>query len=235
MLAYENFTKTSILEGQVLLVDKPIKWTSFKVVKELRLFLKKKFEIKTLKVGHAGTLDPLASGLLIICTGKMTKRIFEFQSLEKEYVGTMSLGSTTPSYDLETKFDKTFSIDHISENLLDTTREKFLGIISQCPPIFSAAKKNGKRLYKYAREGINVDIRPKKVEISKFFFKRIYLPYIDFQVNCSKGTYIRSLVHDFGKKLNSGAHLTALRRNKIGQFSVNNSLDINELIAKLNV
>ena len=235
MLSYKKFTKNSILEGQVLLVDKPVKWTSFRVVKELRFSFKKKFGLKTLKVGHAGTLDPLASGLLIICTGKMTKRISKFQSLEKEYIGTMSLGSTTPSYDLETKIDKTFSIDHISKNLLDSKRKQFLGCIDQYPPIFSAIKKNGTRLYKYAREGKKIDLESRKVTINKFFLKHIYLPYIDFEVNCSKGTYIRSLVHDFGKELKTGAHLKNLRRTKIGDFSINNSLSIIDLITKINL
>lgn len=233
MPAHKNFSKTSVVEGEVFLIDKPLNWTSFEVVKKLRYILKKKFNLKDLKVGHAGTLDPLASGLLILCTGRMTKKISAFQNLDKEYIGTMSLGSTTPSYDLETKIDKTFSINHVTENLLNTVKNKFLGTISQFPPIFSAVKKNGKRLYKYAREGKNVDIISKKVIINKFCLKRIYIPEIDFEVNCSKGTYIRSLINDFGKELNSGAHLTSLKRTRIGWFSIDDSITIDEFIKNL--
>ncbi len=233
MPAHENFSKASALEGEVLLINKPLNWTSFQVVKKIRYILKKKFNLKDLKVGHAGTLDPLASGLLILCVGRMTKKISEFQNLDKEYVGTMLLGSTTPSYDLETEVNNTFSINHINENLLSSVKNKLLGTIDQFPPIFSAVKKDGKRLYKYAREGKNVDIKSKKVTINKFYLKRIYMPKIDFEVNCSKGTYIRSLINDFGKELNSGAHLTSLKRTKIGSFSINDSISVDEFINNL--
>ena len=226
MSSHRNLSKNSIEEGEVFLIDKPLKYTSFQVVKKLRNILKNKFNLNKLKVGHAGTLDPLASGLLIICTGRMTKQISDFQNLDKEYVGTMSIGSTTPSYDLETKIDKTFSTDHINENLLNKIKDNFIGTIDQVPPIFSAVKKNGKRLYKYAREGKKIDIKSKKVTINKFDLKHIYIPKIDFEVNCSKGTYIRSLINDFGRDLNSGAHLVSLRRTKIGSFSINNSINI---------
>ncbi len=233
MLSYRNLSKSSIEEGEVFLIDKPLNYTSFQVVKKLRNILKNKFNLNKLKVGHAGTLDPLASGLLIICTGRMTKQISDFQNLDKEYVGTMSIGSTTPSYDLETKIDKTFSTDHINENLLNKIKDNFIGTIDQVPPIFSAVKKNGKRLYKYAREGKKIDIKSKKVTINKFDLKNIYIPKIDFEVNCSKGTYIRSLINDFGRDLNSGAHLVSLRRTKIGSFSINNSITIDEFIKNL--
>ncbi len=233
MSSYRNLSKNSIEEGEVFLIDKPLNYTSFQVVKKLRNILKNKFNLNKLKVGHAGTLDPLASGLLIICTGRMTKQISDFQNLDKEYVGTMSIGSTTPSYDLETKIDRTFSTDHINENLLNKIKDNFIGTIDQVPPIFSAVKKNGKRLYKYAREGKNIDIKSKKVTINKFDLKHIYIPKIDFEVNCSKGTYIRSLINDFGRDLNSGAHLVSLRRTKIGSFSINNSITIDEFIKNL--
>ena len=233
MSSYRNLSKNSIEEGEVFLIDKPLNYTSFQVVKKLRNILKNKFNLNKLKVGHAGTLDPLASGLLIICTGRMTKQISDFQNLDKEYVGTMSIGSTTPSYDLETKIDRTFSTDHINKNLLNTIKDNFIGTIDQVPPIFSAVKKNGKRLYKYAREGKNIDIKSKKVTINKFDLKHIYIPKIDFEVNCSKGTYIRSLINDFGRDLNSGAHLVSLRRTKIGSFSINNSITIDEFIKNL--
>ena len=233
MSSYRNLSKNSIEEGEVFLIDKPLNYTSFQVVKKLRNILKNKFNLNKLKVGHAGTLDPLASGLLIICTGRMTKQISDFQNLDKEYVGTMSIGSTTPSYDLETKIDRTFSTDHINENLLNKIKDNFIGTIDQVPPIFSAVKKNGKRLYKYAREGKKIDIKSKKVTINKFDLKNIYIPKIDFEVNCSKGTYIRSLINDFGRDLNSGAHLVSLRRTKIGSFSINNSITIDEFIKNL--
>ena len=233
MSSYRNLSKNSIEEGEVFLIDKPLNYTSFQVVKKLRNILKNKFNLNKLKVGHAGTLDPLASGLLIICTGRMTKQISDFQNLDKEYVGTMSIGSTTPSYDLETKIDRTFSTDHINENLLKKIKDNFIGTIDQVPPIFSAVKKNGKRLYKYAREGKKIDIKSKKVTINKFDLKHIYIPKIDFEVNCSKGTYIRSLINDFGRDLNSGAHLVSLRRTKIGSFSINNSITIDEFIKNL--
>ena len=233
MSSYRNLSKNSIEEGEVFLIDKPLNYTSFQVVKKLRNILKNKFNLNKLKVGHAGTLDPLASGLLIICTGRMTKQISDFQNLDKEYVGTMSIGSTTPSYDLETKIDRTFSTDHINENLLNKIKDNFIGTIDQVPPIFSAVKKNGKRLYKYAREGKNIDIKSKKVTINKFDLKHIYIPKIDFEINCSKGTYIRSLINDFGRDLNSGAHLVSLRRTKIGSFSINNSITIDEFIKNL--
>ena len=233
MSFHKNLSKNSIEEGEVFLIDKPLNYTSFQVVKKLRNILKNKFNLDKLKVGHAGTLDPLASGLLIICTGRMTKQISDFQNLDKEYIGTMSIGSTTPSYDLETKIDRTFSIDHINENLLNTIKNNFTGTIDQVPPIFSAVKRNGKRLYEYAREGKKIDIKSKKVTINKFDLKHICIPKIDFEVNCSKGTYIRSLINDFGRDLNSGAHLVSLRRTKIGSFSINNSITIDEFIKNL--
>lgn len=186
--------------------------------------LKKHLGLKKIKVGHAGTLDPLASGLLIICTGKFTKRIPELQGMEKEYTGTFHLGATTPSYDLETEVNATFPTTHINDELIHKTVEQFLGEIDQKPPVFSAIKKDGKRLYEHARKGEEVEIASRKTTIHEFEITRIALPEVDFRVVCSKGTYIRSLAHDFGIALQSGAHLTALRRTKIGAFDVENAI-----------
>lgn len=226
-------TKEDYLAGQVLLIDKPLQWTSFQVVNKLRWEIRQAFGIKKIKVGHAGTLDPLATGLLVICTGKMTKQIDAFQGQIKEYTGTIVLGSTTPSYDLETKIDKTFETSHISEDLIHQTTTKFIGEIDQYPPIFSALKKEGKRLYEYARAGETVDIKSRKITIQEFEITKIDGLNIDFRVVCSKGTYIRSLANDFGKALHSGGHLSVLRRTKIGEFDVKNGLSIDDFIKNL--
>lgn len=219
--------------GQVLLIDKPLHWTSFQVVNKLRWAIRKAFAIKKIKVGHAGTLDPLATGLLIVCTGKMTKQINIYQGQEKEYTGTITLGSTTPSYDLETDVDASFSTDHITEALIQDTTKQFIGKIEQFPPVFSAIKKEGKRLYEFAREGKSVEIKSRTVEISEFEITKISGVNIEFKVVCSKGTYIRSLAHDFGKALNSGAHLSELRRTRIGEFSIKNALTPEDFILTL--
>ena len=229
-------TAEDFLSGQVLLIDKPLNWTSFQVVNKLRWEIRHAFNIKKIKVGHAGTLDPLATGLLVICTGKMTKQINTFQGQDKEYTGTFVLGSTTPSYDLETEIDKTFPINHISEELIHKTTQQFIGEIQQLPPVYSAVKKDGKRLYEFARAGENVEIKSRTVSISEFEITKIDNNNLEFRVVCSKGTYIRSLAHDFGKALQSGAHLSALRRTKIGDFHVDNAQTpeffINELTTK---
>ncbi len=214
------------LDGQVLLIDKPLNWTSFQVVNKVRWLIRKQFNIKKIKVGHAGTLDPLASGLLIICTGKETKNINTYQAQEKEYTGTITLGATTPSYDLETEIDETYPLDHITEELLKKSTLPFTGEIQQKPPIFSAIKKDGKRLYDIARAGETVEIKARTVTIHDFELTNIDLPKVDFKVNCSKGTYIRSLAHDFGKAVNSGGHLSALRRTAIGNYRVENAMGI---------
>ena len=211
--------------GQVLLIDKPLQWTSFQVVNKLRWHIRKKFNIKKIKVGHAGTLDPLATGLLIICTGKFTKKIEDYQGQIKEYTGELTLGASTPSYDLETAIDKTFPVSHLTDALIIAATKKFVGEIDQKPPIFSAIKKDGKRLYEFAREGKTTTIKSRKVTISTFEITKIDLPKVNFRVVCSKGTYIRSLAYDFGKALNSGAHLSGLRRTKIGNFSVDLALE----------
>ncbi|MEM0517961.1 MULTISPECIES: tRNA pseudouridine(55) synthase TruB [Aequorivita] len=212
--------------GQVILIDKPLEWTSFQAVNKVRWLIRKSFNIKKIKVGHAGTLDPLATGLLIICTGKFTKRIDTFQAQEKEYTGTFTLGATTPSYDLETEIDQTFNISEITSEKIYEATKQFLGEIQQQPPVFSALKKDGVRLYEFARSGEKVDIPFRTVTISEFEITKIEMPKIYFRVVCSKGTYIRSLANDFGKALDNGAHLSALRRTKIGDFSVKNAIDI---------
>lgn len=213
------------LEGQILLIDKPLKWSSFQAVNKLKYILKRQYDLpKKFKIGHAGTLDPLATGLLIVCTGKFTKRITEIQGQAKEYTGTFIVGATTPSYDLETEVDANFPTEHITPELIQKTVKQFIGEIDQKPPVFSAIKKDGKRLYEHARAGEEVEIASRKTTIHEFEITRIELPEIDFRVKCSKGTYIRSLAFDFGKALNSGAYLSVLRRTKIGDYSVDNGI-----------
>ena len=226
-------TEEAYKNGQVLLIDKPLTWTSFQVVNKLRWEIRQRFNIKKIKVGHAGTLDPLASGLLIICTGKQTKQIDTYQGQIKEYMGTFTLGATTPSYDLETEIDNTFPTAHITEELLHETTKQFMGEIQQKPPIFSAIKKEGKRLYELARKGETTEIKERTVTISSFEITEIKLPEVGFRIICSKGTYIRSIAFDFGKALNSGGHLSALRRTKIGDFSVDNALSLEGFINNL--
>ena len=218
------------MKGKLILIDKDINWTSFDVVSKIRNFIKKKFNLKKIKVGHAGTLDPLATGLLIICYGKMTKEINSFIGLDKSYSGKMIIGSSTPSYDLETKPNVFYQTDHINERLIYEKAEDFIGDIMQKPPIFSAVKKNGVRSYKLARKGEQVNLEKRKIIIRDFKITEINFPELSFEVDCSKGTYIRSLINDFGKALKSGAHLTELRRTKIGEFSVNDSLKIMDFI-----
>ncbi|MFV8361809.1 tRNA pseudouridine(55) synthase TruB [Flavobacterium sp. ZT3P35] len=220
-------TADEYLEGQILLIDKPLHFTSFQAVNKLKYALINKVGLpKKFKIGHAGTLDPLATGLLLVCTGKFTKRITELQGQAKEYTGTFYIGATTPSYDLETEIDQTFPVAHINEDLIQETAKQFLGEIDQVPPIFSAIKKDGVRLYEHARAGESVEIASRKTTIHEFEITRIALPEIDFRVVCSKGTYIRSLAFDFGKAMQSGSHLTALRRTKIGDYNVINGVDV---------
>ncbi len=226
-------TKDDVLSGQVLLIDKPLHWTSFQAVNKLRWEIRQAFNIKKIKVGHAGTLDPLATGLLVICTGKMTKQINIFQGQVKEYTGTFVLGSTTPSYDLETEIDQTYPTEHISEALIHETTKQFIGDIEQYPPVFSAIKKDGKRLYEFARAGEAVEIKSRTVHISEFEITSINGNSVEFRVVCSKGTYIRSLANDFGKALNSGAHLSVLRRTKIGDFSIDDAVTPEKFIEQL--
>ncbi|MFV0158072.1 tRNA pseudouridine(55) synthase TruB [Empedobacter falsenii] len=212
-----------IQEGHVFLIDKPLDWTSFDVVNKIRWNIRKAYNLKKIKVGHAGTLDPKATGLLLVCTGKWTKRIDEFQAQEKTYTGTIKLGVTTPTYDLESEENEIFPTEHITEEIIHETTKQFIGEIEQFPPMHSAIKVDGKRLYELARDGQEIERKARKVNILDFKITKINLPFVDFEVNCSKGTYIRSLAYDFGKALNSGGYLTALRRTKIGEFDVINS------------
>jgi tRNA pseudouridine55 synthase len=227
-------TTEDFLNGQVLLIDKPLHFTSFQAVNKLKYALINKAGLpKKFKIGHAGTLDPLASGLLLVCTGKFTKIISELQGQAKEYTGTFYIGATTPSYDLETEIDQEFPTSHIDEPLIYETVKQFLGEIDQIPPIFSAIKKDGVRLYEHARAGESIEIASRKTTIHEFEITRIALPEVDFRVVCSKGTYIRSLAFDFGKAMNSGSHLTALRRTKIGDYNVADAIDVNDFEATL--
>jgi len=226
-------TSTNYTDGQIILIDKPLEWTSFQVVNKIRWLIRKQFGIKKIKVGHAGTLDPLASGLLILCTGKFTKQIDTYQAQEKEYTGTFTLGASTPSFDMETEIDETFDLSTISEKDIIDATHFFIGDIQQQPPIFSALKKDGKRMYEFARAGEQIEIPMRTVHISAFEITEIQLPEVSFRVVCSKGTYIRSLAHDFGKTLNNGAYLSSLRRTKIGKFSVESAISVEDFEAQL--
>lgn len=221
-----DFSESYFKEGAVLCFDKPLNWTSFQLVNKVRWLIRRKYNIKKIKVGHAGTLDPLATGLVIICTGKKTKTIPDLMGQHKVYTGEITLGATRPSYDMETEIDAEFPFDHITEqNIQDITKE-FTGTIMQQPPVFSALKKDGKRLYEYARKGEAVDIPKREVHIHQFEITSVYLPKVGFKVSCSKGTYIRSLAHDFGKALNSGAYLSGLCRTQIGDFRIENATNL---------
>ena len=222
----KKFPEFKFAEGEMLLINKPYKWTSFDVVGKIR----NTFKPLKLKVGHAGTLDPLATGLLIICTGKLTKKIDEFQAEDKEYTGTLVLGASTPSYDLETEVDETFDISHLTEEKIRANTLKFIGDIDQFPPAHSAIKVDGERLYMKARRGESVDLKSRKVSISHFEITRIELPEVDFKVVCTKGTYIRSLVYDFGRSLNNGAYLSSLCRTKSGDYDLRNAFEVMELV-----
>ena len=219
--------------GQVLIIDKPLKWTSFQVVNKMRWAIRNKFKLKKIKVGHAGTLDPLATGLLIICTGKFTKKISTYQAESKEYTGTITLGSTTPSFDLETEIDQVYPTDHITTQNIVETAASFEGKTDQKPPIYSAIKKDGVRLYELARKGEETEIKSREVEIFAFEITDISMPVVSFRIECSKGTYIRSIASDFGIKLNSGGHLSSLRRTKSGSFTIASSLTLDAFLEQL--
>ena len=225
---FKEKTDYDFAAGEVILIDKPYHWTSFDVVKKVRNAVKIK------KVGHAGTLDPLATGLLIVCTGKMTKSINEYQALYKEYTGEIRLGQTTPSFDLETEVDSEKNISHLTEEMIQEAAASFVGEQMQVPPVFSAVKVDGKRAYESARKGKEVKLEPKPIQIFAFEVTSINLPTISFQIACTKGTYIRSIARDMGEKLNVGGHLTALRRTAIGTFKVEDSLDVNEAVERIN-
>lgn len=221
-----NFNEYDFQAGEVLLIDKPLYWTSFDAVKKLR------YQLKIKKIGHAGTLDPLATGLLILCTGKMTKSIEKYQAQEKEYEGTLVLGKTTPSIDLETDFDSETSIHHLTSEEVERIKNKFIGEIEQIPPMHSAVKVGGQRVYKSARQGKTVEIKSRKVYIKSLHFNKIQLPEVEFKVVCSKGTYIRSLVRDIGEMLGAGAYLKNLRRTRIGDFHVYQAYTLESFLAK---
>jgi tRNA pseudouridine55 synthase len=229
-----QISEEKFLEGQMLLIEKPIGWSSFDVVKKIKYLIRKRYNLKKIKVGHAGTLDPLASGLLIICTGKFTKKISEIQDKRKIYTGIITLGGTTPSFDLETEIEKNYKTDHISEDLIKKTTTKFLGEINQVPPIFSALKKDGERLYEKARRGEKIKINSRKVTIYKFESKLLHKVNIHFIIECSKGTYIRSIANDLGAALNCGGYLSKLCRTDIGEFSLSNAMSINSFEDHIN-
>ena len=218
------------IQGHTLLINKPLQWTSFDVVKKIRNTLRSALQLKKIKVGHAGTLDPLADGLLIVCTGKFTKHINKFQAQEKEYTAEFTLGATTPSFDLETEVNEAFDYNHINEDMLTATAESLTGNILQTPPIYSAIKRDGKRLYEYARKGEGVKIKDRIVHVSKFEIIKVEMPKVYVRIVCGKGTYIRSLAQTFGKNLNSGAHLSQLTRTRIGKFELSQAIDIQEFI-----
>lgn len=217
-------------KGATVIIDKPLHWTSFDVVNKIRWHLKQRLEIKKIKVGHAGTLDPLATGVLVLCVGSHTKRIDDLMKGEKTYTGTILLGKTTPSYDLETEYNNEFPIDHINDELIENARQKFIGEIDQVPPIFSAKQIDGQRAYDLARKGKEVILEPNKITIRELILKRRGDEFIDFEVCCSKGTYIRSLAHDIGRELNSGGTLIELRRTASGEQKIENSRSVEEMI-----
>ncbi len=225
-IAHEQEPVFNFAEGQMLLVDKPLTWTSFDVVGKIRNSIKP----QKIKVGHAGTLDPLATGLLIVCTGKMTKQIDTFQAEDKEYTGIITLGATTPSYDLETDIDQRFDISDLTADAIQAATQQFLGELDQYPPAHSAIKINGERVYEKARRGEEVELKSRKIRINSFVIEKIELPHVHFRISCSKGTYIRSIAHDFGKALDNGGHLSELRRTKSGDYDVANAWNLEKLI-----
>lgn len=224
----------NFIDGEILSFDKPLTWTSFDLVNKVRYLIKRQLNVKKFKIGHAGTLDPLATGVLIVCTGKATKRIEELQYKTKEYVATLKLGATTPSFDLEKEIDATYPTEHITRELVEETLTRFKGEIWQVPPTYSAVKVNGKRAYDYARKGAEVELKPKLLVIDEIELLDCQLPEITIRVVCSKGTYIRALARDIGLALNSGAHLTALRRTRIGDIRVEDCLSIEQFQAIMN-
>lgn len=221
------------IEGEILYIDKPLHWSSFDAVKRVRGMLVRRLKLKKIKVGHAGTLDPLATGVMIVCTGKATKRIDELQAHVKEYIATIALGATTPSFDLETEIDETFPTEHITRELVDEALSQFIGEIQQVPPAFSACKVDGKRAYKMARKGHEVELKPKLLVIDEIELLEYSQTSITIRVVCSKGTYIRALARDIGKALNSGGHLTALRRTRVGDVSIDQCMSVDDAVKML--
>lgn len=229
----DPLSERNFLAGEILLVNKPEGWTSFDVVNKIRNRVRKILGVRKIKVGHAGTLDPMATGLLLVATGKATKQLHELQALPKEYEGTLVLGATTPSYDAETEIEETHEWAHITPTQLEQARQRFLGEIDQVPPIFSAIKVDGQPLYKRARRGERIEVAPRKVTIYEFELLQLQLPHVHFHVACSKGTYIRSLVHDFGQALGCGAYLSALKRTAIGPYRLEQAWELDQLIDAL--
>jgi len=223
----------NFIEGETILVDKPLGWTSFDVVNKIRWNLKQVLNVKNIKVGHAGTLDPLATGLLILCTGKHTKKIDQIMGGLKTYTGTILLGKTTASYDLESQYNAEFPLDHITPEILEAARKSFIGVIQQVPPIFSAKQVDGKRAYDLARAGKEFELKSNTIEIVDFTISSDRFPEIDFEISCSKGTYIRSIAHDFGKIVESGGTLIALRRTQSGESSIKNAMSVDDWILKI--
>lgn len=221
------------ISGEIIAIDKPLGWTSFDVVKRIRGMVQRRLQVKKFKVGHAGTLDPLATGVLIVCTGRATRKIESFQSGEKEYIATIKLGATTPSYDLETEIDATYPTSHITETLTKEKLQEFVGEILQVPPVFSAVKVDGKRAYKFARKGKELELKPKKIKIREIEVISLEDNVLTFRVVCGKGTYIRALARDLGEKLESGAHLIALKRTKVGDYNIENCMNIEQAAEKI--
>ena len=230
----KSLSKEDFESGKVILINKEEKWTSFDVVKKIKNLLKEKFLFKKIKVGHAGTLDPLATGLLIVCIGKATKKISDFQNLKKTYSGELTLGATTPSFDLETNVNKTYDLSKISDEKILKVKDSFIGENFQKPPIYSAIKVDGERLYKKARRGDKIEVKRRKVFIYDFQITDISVPKVSFEITCSKGTYIRSIANDFGHKLENGAYLSMLKRDKIGEYSVNDAVTVEGFKNELN-
>lgn len=226
-------TREQLTEGMTIVVDKPLGWTSFDVVNKIRWNLKRKLGVKNIKVGHAGTLDPLATGVLVLCIGKHTKRIDELMAGKKTYTGTFLIGKTTPCYDLEKEFDATYPTEHITPELIETARLSFLGEIDQVPPIFSAKQVDGKRAYDLARSGKEVELKANRIAIDNFSVDKTRFPEIDFEITCSKGTYIRSIARDFGLALDSGATLIALRRTRSGEQAIEEALSVEDWITRI--
>ena len=231
-MAENNQNNAYPAEGEVILIDKDLYWTSFDVVRKVKNVIRSNYRLKKIKVGHAGTLDPLATGLVILCTGKQTRNIQKFQDAEKEYIAEIKLGETTPSFDLETNVDQTFPVEHITRNAVLTVLESFKGLQEQIPPLFSAKNLGGKRAYEFARKGENIDLKPNSIELYDLELLQFTLPDLQVRIVCSKGTYVRSFARDLGRSLESGAHLTGLRRTRIGEFKVDQAFTINQFVMK---
>ena len=226
-------TGTDFLKGSIILIDKPLGWSSFDLVNKVRILLQKRFRYRRLKVGHAGTLDPLAKGLMVICTGNATKDIIKYTQLDKEYIATICLGKTTPSYDLETEVNQTYPISHITREKLQKVLRRFTGKIKQIPPLFSAKRMKGKRAYDYARSGENIEMKPNVVYIREIELLEFNRPVLVLRIKCGKGTYIRALARDIGESLDSGAHLVALKRTAIGDFLISDAFTLKNFEEKI--